>query len=133
MPYIRSRMYLYFRIQASSVFQHPSLVYKRVMHRPALSSYGHFHHTQTISVKSRQITRAVIIYIDCDRNHLFDFRCWVRGLKPRSCTVKLITYSRTDVNRLASRGLVHELIQNTDSHTSHTNHARVFAALVTCL
>jgi hypothetical protein len=31
----------------------------------------YLHHTQTISVKCRQTTRAVIIYIGCDRKLFF--------------------------------------------------------------
>jgi hypothetical protein len=35
--------------------------------------WGYHHHTQSVSIKCRQITRAVIIYIDCDWRLLFGF------------------------------------------------------------
>jgi len=42
----------------------------------------YLHHTQTISVKCRQTTRAVIIYIGCDRKLRFRFSVFSSGVQP---------------------------------------------------
>ena len=42
----------------------------------------YLHHTQTISVKCTQTTRAVIIYIGCDRKLLFRFSVFSSGVQP---------------------------------------------------
>jgi hypothetical protein len=65
--------------------------YNRVMHRPALKALPL--HTQTISAKFRQTTRAVIIYIDCVRKLLFWFSALRSGYhclsEPRGNTIWL--------------------------------------------
>jgi len=73
----------------------------------------YLHHTQTISVKCRQTTRAVIIYIGCDRKPLFRFSVFSSGVQPSELHRKT-DHLFGDVNRPApplesGRGLVHEL------------------------
>ena len=55
----------------------------------------YLHHTQTISVKCRQTTRAVIIYIGCDQKLLLRFSVFSSGVQPSELHSKLITYSGT--------------------------------------
>jgi hypothetical protein len=42
----------------------------------------YLHHTQTISVKCKQTTRAVVIYIGCDQKLLFRFSVLSSGVQP---------------------------------------------------
>jgi hypothetical protein len=60
----------------------------------------YLHHTQTISVKCRQTTRAVIIYIGCDRNLLFRFSVLSSGVQPSELHRKT-DHLFGDVNRPA--------------------------------
>jgi len=69
------------------------------------------HHTQTISVKCRQTTRAVIIYIGCDQKLLFRFSVFSSGVQPSELHRKT-DHLFGDVNRPAPSGSgrgLHEL------------------------
>jgi len=72
----------------------------------------YLHHRQTISVKCRQTTRAVIIYIGCDRKLLFRFLVFSSGVQPSELHRKT-DHLFGEVNRPApldrGGGLVHEL------------------------
>ena len=72
----------------------------------------YLHHTQTISVKCKQTTRAVVIYIGCDQKLLFRFSVLSSGVQPSELHRKT-DHLFGDVNRAAppwiGRGLVHEL------------------------
>jgi len=73
----------------------------------------YLHHTQTISVKCRQTTRALIIYIGCDRKLLFRFSVFSSGVQPSELHRKT-DHLFGDVNRpappwIGAGGLVHEL------------------------
>jgi len=63
----------------------------------------YLHHTQTISVKCRQTTRAVIIYIGCDRNLLFRFSLFSSGVQSSELHRKT-DHLFGDVNRPAPPG-----------------------------
>jgi len=60
----------------------------------------YLHHTQTISVKCRQTTRAVIIYIGCDRKLLSRFSVFNSGVQPLELHRKT-DHLFGDVNRSA--------------------------------
>jgi hypothetical protein len=71
----------------------------------------YLHHTQTISVKCSQTTRAVIIYIGCDQKLLFRFSVLSLGVQTSELHRKT-DHLFGDANRPApwiGRGLVHEL------------------------
>ena len=71
----------------------------------------YLHHTQTISIKCRQTTRAVIIYIGCDRKLLFRFSMLSSGVQPSELHRKA-DHLFGEVNcpaPLDRAGLVHEL------------------------
>jgi len=59
----------------------------------------YLHHTQKISVKCRQTTRAVIIYIGYDRKLLFRFSVFSSGVQPSECR-ELFCCCRRDIVQL---------------------------------
>ena len=63
----------------------------------------YLHHTQTISVKCRQTTRAVIIYIGCDQKLLFRFSVLSSGVQPSELH-RNTDHLFKDVNRPAPPG-----------------------------
>ena len=63
----------------------------------------YLHHTQTISVKCRQTTRAVIINISFDRKFLFRFSVLISGVPPSELHRKT-DHLFGDVNRPAPPG-----------------------------
>jgi len=63
----------------------------------------YLHHTQTISVKCKQTTRAVVIYIGCDQKLLFRFSVLSSGVQPSELYRKT-DHLFGDVNRPAPPG-----------------------------
>jgi hypothetical protein len=85
----------------------------------------YLHHTQKLSVKCRKTTRAVIIYIGCDRKLLFRFSVFSSGVQPSELHRKT-DHLFGDVNRPASPldrggGLVHELNSRSASPIAHSS------------
>ena len=57
----------------------------------------YLHHTQTILVKCRQTTRAVIIYIGCDQKLLFRFSVFSSGVQPSELHRKTVFVHKNSI------------------------------------